>query len=57
VPVGPAGPLEVTVAISPTDCPNVDGFGLAVNVVVVGYELTTCVSAGEVLVAKVVSPA
>ncbi len=30
-------PLEVTVAVNVTDCPKVDGFGLALSAVVVAW--------------------
>ena len=47
---------EPTVAVSATDWPNVDGFGEAAKVVVVGAGLTTCNRTAEVDVAKLVVP-
>lgn len=44
-------------AVKVTDCPWVDGFKLDVNLVVVGYLLTTCERAVEVLALNIASPA
>src|SRR5712671_6674743 len=54
LPVG-AGPALVTWAVKVTACPNCEGFGLEVRVVVVGYFSTTCVTL-PVLGLKVASP-
>ncbi len=59
LPVGAPAPGEVaeTVAVKLTDCPNTEGFGAAVKLVVVAALLTTCDTAGvDVLVVKSVSP-
>ena len=50
-PVGVPPPEDVTLAVKITELPNVDGFAFDVTDVDVVYELTVCVSAGEVLVA------
>ena len=54
VPVGV--PVAVTVAVKVTACPAVEGFSEEVTEVVVGWPITVCVSAAEVLPAKVLSP-
>ena len=46
----------VTVAVSVTVCPNEDGFGDPVRVVVEEAWLTVCVSVAEMLAASFVSP-
>jgi hypothetical protein len=46
VPVG-VGPAELTVAVRVAAWPYVDGFKLETRVVLVGYCLTTCLSALE----------
>ena len=53
VPVALTGAME---ADRVTGWPNVEGFGEALRVVVVGTWLTTCASAEEVLVRKLPSP-
>ena len=50
------GDPAATVAVSVTDCPNVDGFSEEVTVVVVFALLTTCVSTADVLALKLPSP-
>ena len=55
LPVG-TGPVLVTWAVKVTFCPNVEGFGLEVRVVVVGYPFTTCVT-NPVLGLNIASPA
>jgi hypothetical protein len=55
VPVG-VPPVDVTVAVNVTDCPNVDAFGADVSVVVVVPLLTVCVSVVDVLLVKLPSP-
>src|SRR5450631_4059466 len=52
VPVAP----EVTVAVNVTVCPTIEGFTLETTDMVLGYLLTTCFSAGEVLLALFASP-
>lgn len=49
--------VEVTVAVSVTGWPNVEGFGAEVNVVVVGAGFTNCASTAEVEPAKLAEPA
>ena len=51
------GELTVTVAVNVTDWPNTDGFSDEVRAVLVLAWFTTCDTAPEVLVAKLVSPA
>src|SRR6202035_5414592 len=48
-PSGIAPKAELTVAVNVTVCPNLEGFRLEANVVLLGYLLTTCVSGGEVV--------
>lgn len=55
-PVGALGPVELTVAVSVTDCPYVDGFRLEVRLVDVEYLFTTCANPAEVLALKEESP-
>ena len=43
LPVG-TGPVLVTCAVNVTACPNCEGFGLELRVVVVGYPWTTWVT-------------
>ena len=52
----PEATAGVTVAVSVTVCPNVDGFGDPVKVVVEEAWVTVCVSAAETLAASLVSP-
>jgi hypothetical protein len=58
VPVGvPApGATTATVAVKVLACPNTDGSGAEVNVAVVDAWFTVCVSTGEVVPVKLVSP-
>ena len=49
-------PTAVTVAVKVTACPAVEGFSEEATAVVVGWPITVCVSAVEVLPANVVSP-
>ena len=56
VPVGVPAALEVTVAVNVTDCPKGDGFSEDVTVAVLAAVFTVCVSAAEVLVAKLALP-
>src|SRR5437773_1393370 len=59
VPDGVPGPGAVTrsVAVSVSLCPHTDGFALDASTVVVAALFTVWVSAAEVLVAKLASPA
>ena|SRR5438128_1715774 len=61
VPLGLPEPVLVTVAVKITDWPNTDPLGKELSVVVVavavGLVVTVCVSAPEVLVRKLLSPA
>lgn len=47
---------EVTAAVKVTLCPETDGFGEEARVVAVATPFTTCVSAADVLGAKVLDP-
>jgi hypothetical protein len=51
------GATGVTVAVSVTAWPDTEGFAEEVNVVCVAIRLTTWVTIGEVLLAKLASPA
>src|SRR5438477_10627887 len=55
-PVVTAAPPLVTVAVTVTVVPNVDGFGVDVTLVVGVAALTVCESAAEVLPLKRLSP-
>ena len=56
VPVGVPVVAEVTVAVSVTDCPNVEGFGAAVNAVELPAWFTVKLTVFEVEVVKFGSP-
>lgn len=56
VPVGVTAEALVTVAVKVTGWPAVAGFNEEVTVVLVGAMVTLCVSAAEVLAAKLASP-
>ena len=57
MPLGVPDPLVgVTVAVKVTACPTVLGFGDEDSAVVVATWPTVCVSAGEVLPVKLLSP-
>jgi hypothetical protein len=55
----PVAPVGLTVAVKITAWPTDDGLGEKLNVVVVAVTalLTVCVSAADVLVTKLLSPA
>jgi len=55
VPVG-VKPGTATVAVSVTDWPNAEGFGVEARLVVVGAGFTTCISIAEVEPAKLAVP-
>src|SRR5260370_26806493 len=61
VPLGLPGPLPATMAVKVTDWPNTDPLGEELTVVVVAVAValvvTVCVSAPEVLIRKLLSPA
>src|SRR5579863_494583 len=56
VPVGLPLVVTVTAAVNVTSCPTVEGFRLDASVVLLGYLLTTCFSAGDVLPVLFTSP-
>ena len=59
VPLGVPDPgaSTETLAVSVTDCPNTDGFGVLATVVAVEAVFTVCVCTADVLVVYVPSPA
>jgi hypothetical protein len=56
VPLGTLPNVAFTVAVKVTVWPNTDGFGVEVNMVVVGALLTVCATAAEVLAISVTLP-
>src|SRR5579863_6606273 len=56
VPVGLPLVVTVTVAVNVTVCPTVEGFRLETTTVLLGYLLTTCFSAVDVLPVLFTSP-